>query len=193
MRAVILVTATLATGMVVAGWQARELSRLSGSMRASPTTAAIFTTHVDDRGVQVLDVLVLWRGRVAWFLNGGFGTTDVSGSAPSAVKQVNQWVSFGQTKFTATFDLQAGTGTIAGQPVTLRDANVVLVDGIGETSGPTVVGTRLVGPRLSSNSDAVSETIRHAPELMEYLRCGMGFPDQAIQSMVAGMCVTAKP
>lgn len=195
MRAAILIPSVLAMLTVVADGQSREVSRLSGSMRASPTTAAIFSTHADDRGVQVLDVLVLWRGRQAWFLNGGFGTTDVAGSAPSAVTQLNQWASFGQARFTATFDLKAGTGTVVGQSVSLRNANVVLIDGIGELSGPTVVGTRLVGPRLSSSKDAVSEIIRNTPELMEYLRCGVAFrfPDKAVQSMVNGLCAAASP
>jgi hypothetical protein len=162
-------------------------------MRVSPTTAAIFSTHADDRGVEVLDLLTLWRGRQAWFMNGGFGTTDAAGSAPDAVIQLNQWASFGQAKFSATFDLKAGTGTVAGQTVSLRNANVVLIDGIGESSGPTVVGTRLLGPRLSSSKDAVSEMIRNSPELMEYLRCGVAFrsPDKDFQSMINGLCAAA--
>ena len=195
MRAAILIASILATLTVVADGQSREVSRLSGSMRASPTTAAVFSTHGDDQGVQVLDVLVLWRGRPAWFLNGGFGTTDVAGSAPSAVTRLNSWASFGQANFTATFDLKAGTGMVLGQAVSLRGANVVLVDGIGEATQPTVVGTRLVAPRLPSSKDAVSEMIRNTPELMEYLRCGVAvpFPDKAVQSMVAGLCAAARP
>jgi hypothetical protein len=164
-------------------------------MRASPTTAAIFSTHADGRGVEMLDVLTLWRGRQAWFMNGGFGTADAAGSAPNAVIQLNQWASFGQATFVATFDLNAGTGTVAGQGVSLRNANVVLIDGIGEPSGPTVVGTRLVGPRLPSSKDAVSELIRNTPALMEYLRCGVPFrfPDKDVQSLINGLCVAGGP
>jgi hypothetical protein len=128
-------------------------------------------------------------------MNGGFGTTDAAASAPGAGIQLNQWASFGQAKFIATFNLKAGTGTVAGQTVSLRNANVVLLDGIGESSGPTVVGTRLLGPRLPSSKDAVSEMIRNTPELMEYLRCGvpLRLPDKDFQSMINGLCAAASP
>jgi hypothetical protein len=195
MRAAVVIASILLAPTFVANGQSREVSRLSGSMRASPTTAAIFSTHADDRGVELLDVLTLWRGRQAWFMNGGFGTTDAAGSAPSAVIQLNQWASVGQAKFIATFDLNAGTGTVAGRAVSLRNANVVLIDGMGEPSGPTVVGTRLVGPRLPSSKDAVSEMIRNTPELMGYLRCGVPFrfPDKDVQSLINGLCAAAGP
>jgi len=195
MRAAVVIASILLALTLVANRQSREVSRLSGSMRASPTTAAIFSTHADDRGVELLDVLTLWRGRQAWFMNGEFGTTDAAGSAPGAVIQLNQWASVGQAKFIATFDLNAGTGTVAGQAVSLRNANVVLIDGMGEPSGPTVVGTRLVGPRLPSSKDAVSEMIRNTPELMGYLRCGVPFrfPDKDVQSLINGLCAAAGP
>jgi hypothetical protein len=75
---------------------------------------------------------------------------------------------------------------IRGREISLRDTNVVLMDGV-DTDRPTLVGTRWIDPQLSGTGDPRSNSMimKRSPELIDFLRCDLTLPDPAMQTMMA--------
>ena len=133
----------------------------------------------------MLDLLVLWRGRPAWFTRGGAGHSS-GGGGSSSDGSGGEWISYGG--LTLGLDIKADVVRIKDQEISLRDTNVVLVDFVDSTAGATIVATRWIDPHLARTGDPVTAIIKRSPELFDFLRCDLHVPDAATEAMTTWLC-----
>ena len=171
----------------------------AGSNRVlSPAVVSYWQSRDNGDGTGVLDLLVLWRGSPAWFTRGS-GSSGGGGSSGGFGRwYAYQWMSYGDITLTIElnsdakgFPADTTTAAILGQEISLRDANVVLIDG-ADSGNPTIVGTRHVDPWFTGN-DPVSAVVRRSPELFEFLRCDITLPDSRMQTMMTFVCGRMRP
>jgi hypothetical protein len=157
-----------------------------GSLPISPAVMATFIAHGEPQpapvpphtltGPMTLDLLVLWRGAPAWFLEGDHSSGSSWGDASG---HVNVRLEQAGVVLDISLDKQNGTARIAGRDLVLGDANVVLVDGVGLPEGPNVVGTQSVDPLTEPLPDGLYIILRRAPDLLPFMQCGAALPDAA--------------
>jgi hypothetical protein len=142
-----------------------------------------------------LTLLVLWRGTPGWFWrkdgsSGGGG----GGDGHLATQQIR----YGDYAFAMSYDFDRQTAAVAGQELSLRDTNVVMVDFVDSVGGPTVVDMRRVAPELPADVDSGLIVIGREPDLYPFLRCdapwpGMPGPIALAQQMIASICSRLRP
>jgi hypothetical protein len=169
-------TSRIASPAVVASWRARD-SYADGS-----TTT----------------LLVLWRGTPGWFTAGGRGRSggsSGSGGGSSASSYSYQYMTYGGRTFMMGFDDDKKIVKLLNQEVSLKDTNVVLVDFVDSTGGPTIVGYRWVepgppapAPVAGGAADPIAGVIRRSPELYDYLRCDLRMADPLMNAMMPMIC-----
>jgi hypothetical protein len=171
----------------------------AGSNRVlSPTTVAYWQQHDNGDGTGSLDLLVLWRGSPGWFFRGG-GTSGGGGAHGGFGQwQATHWMTYGDLTLTLDlkstskdFDPATTVVTILDREIALRDANVVLIEGV-DSVAPMIVGTRYVAPRFPG-TDAVAAIVKRTPELFDFLRCDVTLPDANQQAMMALVCGLLRP
>lgn len=175
----------------------------STSAPVSPSVMATVMTVEAERGRGELELLVLWRGSPGWFWRadgrGGGGSSSGGGTIGASGVQVRtEWLSHGGVSLNLRFEPASRRLWILDQPVTLNDANVVLIDGVDEPTGPRVVGTVRIEPTYDAATDQPpglaaarppgapplqgvppQTFIRRSPELVAFLRCGVKVPDRS--------------
>ena len=85
---------------------------------------------------------------------------------------------------------------ILNQEISLAETNVVLVDFVDSTNGPTIVGSRWIGPappEQPSPVDPIAAVVKRTPELFEYLRCDLSLPDPLMNAMMPIICGQMRP
>ena len=170
----------------------------AGSNRVvSPTTVAYWQQHDNGDGTGSLDLLVLWRGTAGWFM-GGSGSASGGGRGGFADWHITRTMRYGDISLaiefessSKDFDPAMTTATILDRKISLRDTNVVLIDG-ADAGSPTIVATRYIDPQFTER-DPVAAVVKRAPERFEVLRCDITLPDPNQQAMMALLCGQLRP
>lgn len=182
----------------------------STSAPVSPSVMATMMTVGGEPGKGELDLLVLWRGSPGWFWRadgrGGQGSSSGGGGmlGRSGSEVRTEWLSHGGVNLNLRFEPASRRLWILDQPVTLDDANVVLVDGVDEPTGPRVVATVRIAPAYDAATDQPpgmlsarppgapplqgvppQTFIRRSPELVAFLRCDVKAPDRSAMEQQA--------
>ena len=176
----------------------------STSVPVSPSVMATVMTVEAEQGKGELELLVLWRGSPGWFWRadgrGGGGSSSGGGGvlSPGGGQTRTEWLSHGGVNLNLRFEPVSRQLWILDQPVTLNDANVVLVDGVDEPTGPRVVATVRIAPGYDAATDqppallavrppgapppqrVLPQTfIRRSPELVAFLQCDVKAPGRS--------------
>jgi hypothetical protein len=94
------------------------------------------------------------------------------------------------------FDYDKRIVKILNQEISLKETNVVLVDFVDSTNGPTIVGYRWVDPappEQPSPVDPIAAVVKRTPELFEYLRCDLSLPYPLTRAMMPIICGQMRP
>jgi hypothetical protein len=156
----------------------------------SPSVVASFLTRGDE-----LVLLALWRGGPGWF----WRATGAPGEAGGSGDQIFQQISEGGLTFRIDYDFRAGTATLLGRQISLKETNVVLVDGVDASAGPTVVAMERTDPRLEDPLRPEATVIRRHPNLYQFLKCDLPLPpagNVAVplqEATLAASCEEMKP
>ncbi len=176
----------------------------------SPSVMATVMTVGGEPGKGALDLLVLWRGSPGWYWRaegrGGGGSSSSGGGmfGRSGAEVRTEFISQGGINLSIRFEPASRRLWILDQPVTLGDANVVLVDGVDEPTGPRVVATIRIEPAYDAATDQppgmlamrpsgappLQEVppqtfIRRSPELVAFLQCDRKAPDRKLMEQQA--------
>jgi hypothetical protein len=165
----------------------------STSRVASPAVVASWMSHENYANGSATTLLVLWRGTPGWFAKGGRGGGSGGGGGGSSGFQT---LSEGGLTFTLAFDYDKAIVKILDQEISLKEANVVLVDFVDSANGPTIVGTRWVPPAPPEQPpavDAIAAVIKRTPELFDYLRCDISLSDPLMKSVMPIICGQMRP
>ena len=161
----------------------------------SPAVVATVITKHGQAGAGELDVLVLWRGRTGWFLEGdqdgrsGSSTWGGTAGGPGGSREiVDHQVSLGGLTLSLQFDRQVRTARVQNIEVSLQNANVILVDQVDSGEDLAVVGTRWIDPQISGVPPRSEQIIGRSSELVAFLRCDARLPDPIMQRMVRMIC-----
>ena len=170
----------------------------STSRVASPAVVASWSAHENYADGSATTLLVLWRGTPGWFMKGGRsggfaggGSGGSSGFGRSGYAY--QYVSQGGLTFLMEFDYDKRIVKMLNQEISLKETNIVLVDFVDSTSGPTIVGYRWVDPAppapdAQTYVDPIAAIIRRTPELFEYLQCDISLSDPLMKVMTPIVC-----
>jgi hypothetical protein len=191
--------ATAGASVVGLSAQARGPVRTGGGMGtsrvASPTVVASWMSY-ESSDASATTLLVLWRGTPGWFSKGrgGSGGGGSSGGGRGAGSYGFEYFSEGGLTFLMEFDYDKRIVKIVNQEISLRETNVVLVDFVDSTNGPTIVGYRWMDPADQPSSvDPIAAAIKRAPELFEYLRCDLSLADPLMNAMMLIICGQMRP
>jgi hypothetical protein len=195
--------AVLAASAVDVAAQARGFVRGGGgtstSRVASPAVVASWVSHENYADGSATTLLVLWRGTPGWFSKGGRGAGSGGGGGSAGMGRGSyayEYVSHGGLTFMMEFDYDKRIVKILNQDVSLKETNVVLVDFVDSTNGPTIVGFRWIDPAppaQPSPVDPIAAIIKRAPELFEYLRCDLVLSDPLMNVMMPIICGQMRP
>jgi hypothetical protein len=159
----------------------------SASAVVSPVVFAGWFTSGDGAGAVRMDLLVLWRGSLGWATHGqssgGSGGGTGRGRRGMTVRR-------GGLSLYAAIDVTnpaARTAQIEDATIPLGDHNVVLVDEVDAATGPRVVKTLRVDPRLNEPRQ-IEAVIARLPELVQYLRCDLKLTDARQQTTMDAIC-----
>jgi hypothetical protein len=172
---------------------------MSTSRVTSPTVVASWVSREAYSDGAVTTLLVLWRGTPGWFLKGERGGPSGGGGGSGAGGSGSYefvYLSEGGLTFVIEFDHDKKVVKILSQEISLEETNVVLVDFVDSTGGPTIVGLRWVDParpEQSSTPDPIASTIKRAPELFDYLRCDVSLADPIMNRMIPILCERMRP
>jgi hypothetical protein len=86
----------------------------------SPVVVANWLTERQPDGREALELLVLWRGSVGWFL--GAGGSGASGGGPAGHPHVT--ITYSGLRFTLDFDSRKRIATVQGKTLDLAGDNV---------------------------------------------------------------------
>jgi hypothetical protein len=177
-------------GLVGASAALAQVRGGGGTMTArvvSPVVVASWREHDNYADGSSTTLLVLWRGSPGWFISSQGSSAGGGGSY--------QYFTYGGRTFTLDFDDDKKVVKIVNQQISLKDANVVLVDFVDSAAGPTVVGYRWIEPGPPAPplveggmSDPIAGIIRRSQELYEYLRCEIAVADPLMNAMSAIVC-----
>ena len=158
-----------------------------GTGPVSPSVLATTMAAVDAAGRGTLELLVLWRGSPGWFMKGGGGSSSggstgpTLGGAPGPMIR-SSWISQGGVNLSVRFDPAAQKAWIQNNEIDLRDANVILVDGVDSPTGPHVMRALRIDTDYETRVEPLpmavpAQTfIRRSPELVEFLQCDVTVP-----------------
>ncbi len=178
---VIVMTAAVGTlGVTLGGSSGLQAQppfvRSSGTQAASnDVSSTVVASALARNGHLVL--LVLWRGSPAW-LAGGRGNSSGGGGGGGHTRLQ---LTFGGLSFDVDVDDIADVARVLGQQISLKDANVVLVDNVD--SKPTIVRIKLVDATVPESADAAWVVLKREPELLEFLQCDLMLSNPMLKNM----------
>jgi hypothetical protein len=167
----------------------------------SSTVVLTYCGHRLDRN-EILDLLILWRGKPGWFQrrergsSGGGGSRRFGGDTKG---HVSQYSTYGDVTIGFDADFDASTVTIGEERIPLNGVNTVIVDDIDEPRARRVSATRWTEPRLPLIGDKNLVLVQRSRELLEYLRCEIPMPASSslttsrLQVAVITVCEKLKP
>ena len=137
--------------------------------KISPTAVMTWATLQDHDNVHTLALIVVWKGSEGW--HSRHSSENSSGGA--AERWFEYTVRDGGLALKVRFDAVQRIAEIRGRKLALRDANVVLVDGVDSPSGPRVVGTLRIDPKVATAADGfplVEDVWRRSPEIVSFVK-----------------------
>jgi hypothetical protein len=153
----------------------------------SPAVVASWRTFDNHAGLST-SLLVLWRGTPGWFGSAIGPSASNSGST-------SQTFTYGDHEFRIDYDDAAATATIIRRQFSLKDVDVVLVDGVDSAAGPAILATKWVPPgppapplMPGAMADPIAGIVMRLPELYEYLRCDLTVTDSRLQIVMPTLC-----
>src|SRR5262245_32653442 len=177
-------SAVLAMGVVIAAVPLTGQMPGSTGCQSDIVSATVVTTsctHVD-REAQVLDLLVLWRGRPGWFQpagGAGSGSGGSSTQSPGSKGQVSRYMRYGDVTIAFSADFDAQTVTIDDSAIRLDTINTVLVDGVDIPGRRTIISTTRVDPVLPLTADTNLALAQRSRDVRDYLQCQVPMPRPA--------------
>jgi len=147
----------------------------------SATVVATSCTHAE-RETQVLDLLVLWRGRAGWFQrtgSAGGGTGGSSTLSPGLKGQVSRYTRYGDVTIAFSADFDAQTVTIDDSAIRLDTINIVMVDGVDIPGGRTIIRMTRVDPVLPLTAATNLALAQRSGDVRDYLQCQLPMPPPA--------------
>jgi hypothetical protein len=174
----------------------RPIETTCGSNIISATVVATVCAHLDG-DAEMLDLLVLWRGRPGWFQpgagpRGGGGSSTFGGGQRSRVSQHSV---YGETAIAFDADFEAATVTIGDQAFALatredvEGINTLFVDRVDQP-GSRSIATHRLDTRLPLGVDPHVVLAQRSRDMLTYLQCGIGMPAASgpRQPAVATVC-----
>jgi hypothetical protein len=149
-----------------------------GTNIVSATVVATYCSHSAGPD-EILDLLILWRGRPGWFQRRGPGRTGTRGSHTSGAGtngHVSEYREYDGIAIGYDADFDAGTVAIGDNRIRLDAVNTVLVDAVDAAGGGHVTGTQRIEPGLAPGGDPNLILIRRSPALLTFLQCEIGMP-----------------
>jgi hypothetical protein len=159
----------------------------SGTRVISPVALVTWVASYANDGMQLLDLIVLWRGSPGWFARGSGSGTSGGGSAAS----FHSTIRYGGLNLQLEFEPKARVALIQGARIQLQDDNVIFVDDVDGTGGPTVIGTLRVDrelPLADSGYPRIETVLGRSPEIVSFLRCDARLPDERSQAVIDSIC-----
>jgi hypothetical protein len=150
-----------------------------GSNIVSPTVVSTYCGHRMD-SVEMLDLMILWRGTPGWFQRAGGGGGGGGSSQGGGTKgRVYQYSTYGDITIGFDADFDANTVKIGEELLALGGVNAVFVDGVDEPGARRISATRWIEPGLALTSDMNKMLVlaRRSRELLDYLRCDIPMPE----------------
>ncbi len=153
--------------------------RETASCQSDIVSSTVVTTFCGHRqgDNEVLDLLILWRGKPGWFQrhrpgSSGGGGSRVFGAGTNGVVSQSQTYGDVTIAFAANFD--TNEVTIGRSTVQLDHINTVIVDDVG--GDWRTAATLWTEPRLPLDGDWNLALVRRSRELLRYLRCDIPMP-----------------
>jgi hypothetical protein len=174
-RAVLSVVIGVAALAAAVGCQPRESASCQSNI-VSSTVVATFCGHFQGNN-EILDLLILWRGKPGWFQRhhpgGGGGGGRVFGAGTNG--QVSQHQTYGDVTIAFDANFDTNVATIGRSTVQLDHINTVIIDDVDGDWHTTA--TRWIEPRLPLVGDWNVALAQRSSELLRYLRCDVPMPD----------------
>jgi hypothetical protein len=168
----------------------------SSTLPVSPSVMATIMCMLTPDGRGELELLVLWRGSLGWFMRGGGGSSSGGSAGGSGTKGAlvrTASIFQGGVNLRIRLEPQSGMLQIQDRDVPLNGDNVVLVDDVDGADGPQVVRTLRIDPAFDAvieplppgyperpggsstrmTSPRPQEFMRRSPDLVEFLRCDL--------------------
>jgi uncharacterized protein (TIGR02246 family) len=133
-----------------------------------------------------LDLLVVWRGSPGWRVGPGGG--HPSSTAGGGGRSYHSSETFGSVQLDLEFDFATRIARVAGRRVSMGSDNVVLVDRIDASGGPSVVRTLSIDGELPSNSPNIYPLIARSAEVVSYIQCDAKAPSPGPLDAIADWC-----
>jgi len=133
----------------------------------SPTVVMTSFTERSADGQERLELVVLWRGSPAWFLESGGSSTQSSRSQDFDRVTFTQ----GGRTFTLEFNRGKRVAVLLGQTLDVSQNNVVFVDDVDSASGARVSGQTRLEKVIPGTGGQIGSALKQSPEIMDFLRC----------------------
>ena len=137
--------------------------------RISPSAVVTWATKRDHANVHTLTLLVVWKGSEGWHSRGG----PRNSSGGGAERWFEYTVRDGGLNLKVRFDAVNRVAEMLGRKLALRDDNVILVDGVDSRSGPKVVGTLRIDPKVSTAPDGfpvIEDVWTRSSEIVSFVK-----------------------
>lgn len=174
MRAMLTVIVMLWTFAQVISQQPRESASCQSDI-VSSTAVLTFCGHRQGDN-EVVDLLILWRGKSGWFWTGtgrgGSGGSRRFGAGTNGV--VSQTQSYGEVTIAFRADFDSGSATIGQSTVALDRINTIVVDDVDRDW--RITNTRWTDPTLPLAGDWNLVLAKRSREFTRDLQCDIPMP-----------------
>jgi hypothetical protein len=175
MRAMLTAVITLWAFAQTVPQQPRESASCQSDI-VSSTVVSTFCGHRQGDN-EIVDLLVLWRGKPGWFQRNGTGRSGGAGSrsfgaGTNGVVSHSQYYGEVTIAFRADFDI--GSATIGQSTIRLNHINTIVVDDVDSVW--RITNTRLPDPTLPLVGDWNLVLAKRSREFVRDLQCNIPMP-----------------
>ena len=162
------------TALIAGGAHQRRESSSCQTDIVSATVVSTYCGH-HENGSEVLDLLILWRGKPGWFLGAGLrGTGGTRTFGPGINGIVSSRETFGDVTIEFGADFDRRTATIGSLAIDLSKVNTVTID---DVEGAGRVSAQVwTEPRLPADGDWNRALARKSALIREFLQCEVPMP-----------------
>jgi hypothetical protein len=129
-----------------------------------------------------LQLVVLWRGRPAWWQQPG-----CIGGCGAGTDYV---IEYGHVRLTLRYDAASSSVLVNGRTILLRGDNVLYVDTVDTAREPRITRTSHIDPRMPGTPGQIGPTLARSREVIDYLQCHARTGDAATDARLSTMCLT---
>jgi hypothetical protein len=162
----------------------------------SPSVVASWMLHWRASDGDSKSLLVLWRGTPGWFTRPSPDGRHSSGGGSGSTA----WQTFteGGITFELDYDFDRNVVTMLKQQVSLKDANVVLVDFVDSPDGAQIVDRMWIETPPEQQPpmpDPIAAIVKSSSGLYEFLRCDVSLPNANayLSDVMAAVCAQMRP